>query len=206
MGFPEILVGKESACSARDPSSIPGLGRSSGEGKGNPLQYSGLENSKDCIVHGVAKSWTQLSSFHFHSHVTLSSSWQPVLEAVFQVLSMEDASQRANSPRHVPGAWDVEPQSPWPLYKYILMITMFSNLGKFNTVSDQDDTVRHRDRMWFSLHIKHCSQMPTLFLYKIQKLFLIFNDFNMFIDVSHSGLDQVEIFEAQGTEKVRASL
>ena len=48
--------------------------------------------------------------------------------------------------------------------------------------------------------------MPTLFLYKIQKLFLIFNDFNMFIDVSHSGLDQVEIFEAQGTEKVRASL
>ena len=60
---------------------------------------------------------------------------------------MEDASQRANSPRHVPGAWDVEPQSPWPLYKYILMITMFSNLGKFNTVSDQDDTVRHRDRM-----------------------------------------------------------
>ena len=37
-----------------------------GEGKGSPLQYSGLENSMDCIVHGVAKSWTRLSDFHFH--------------------------------------------------------------------------------------------------------------------------------------------
>ena len=45
---------------------IPGLGRSSGKGKGYPLQYSGLENSMDCIVHGVAKSWTQLSDFHLH--------------------------------------------------------------------------------------------------------------------------------------------
>ena len=43
---------------------IPGLGRSPGEGNGYPLQYSGLENSTDCIVHGVAKSWTRLSDFH----------------------------------------------------------------------------------------------------------------------------------------------
>ena len=42
------------------------LGRSPGEGKGYPLQYSGLENSSDYIVCGVAKSWTQLSDFHFH--------------------------------------------------------------------------------------------------------------------------------------------
>ena len=91
MGFPDILVGKESTCNAGDPSSIPGLGRSSGEGIGYlfqyswaslvaqlvknppamqetwvgktpgqrkvyPLQYSGLENSMGCIVHGVAKS------------------------------------------------------------------------------------------------------------------------------------------------------
>ena len=47
-----------------DLGSIPGLGRSPGEGKGYPLQYSGLENSIDCIVHGVAKSWAQLSYFH----------------------------------------------------------------------------------------------------------------------------------------------
>ena len=43
---------------------IPGLGRSPGEGNSYPLQYSGLENSMDCIVHGVTKSWTQLSKFH----------------------------------------------------------------------------------------------------------------------------------------------
>ena len=46
---------------------IPGLGRSPGEGKGYTLQYSGLENSVDCIVHGVAKSQTRLSDFHFTS-------------------------------------------------------------------------------------------------------------------------------------------
>ena len=44
---------------------IPGLGRSPGEGKGYPLQYSGLENFRDCIVHGVTKSRTRLSNFHF---------------------------------------------------------------------------------------------------------------------------------------------
>ena len=49
---------KESACNVGDLGSIPRLGRSPGEGKGYPLQYSGLENSMDCIVHGVAKSWT----------------------------------------------------------------------------------------------------------------------------------------------------
>jgi len=58
--------GKESACSAGDLGSIPGLGRSPGEGNGYPLQYSGLENSVDCIVHGVAKSQTGLSDFHFY--------------------------------------------------------------------------------------------------------------------------------------------
>ena len=58
-------AGKESACNAGDLGLIPGLGRSPGEGKGYPLQYSGLENSMDCIVHGVAKSQTRLSDFHF---------------------------------------------------------------------------------------------------------------------------------------------
>ena len=59
-------AGKESACNEDDLGLIPGLGRSPGEGKGYPLQYSGLENSMDCIVHGVTKSQTQLSDFHFH--------------------------------------------------------------------------------------------------------------------------------------------
>ena len=59
MGFLHSSVGKESACNARDPGSIPGLGRSPGEGNGNPLQYSSLENPMDrgaswATVHGVA--------------------------------------------------------------------------------------------------------------------------------------------------------
>ena len=45
--FPDISIGKESACNEGDPGSIPGLGRCPGEGKGYPLQYSGLENSMD---------------------------------------------------------------------------------------------------------------------------------------------------------------
>ena len=64
-GFPGGSAGKESACNAGGLGLIPGLGRSPGEGKGNPLQYSGLKNSMDCIVHGVAKNWTWLSDFDF---------------------------------------------------------------------------------------------------------------------------------------------
>jgi len=64
-GFPDSSTGTESACNAGDPGSIPELGRFPGEGKGYPLQYSGLENSKDTIVPGVTKSQTRLSHFHF---------------------------------------------------------------------------------------------------------------------------------------------
>ena len=63
--FPCGSASKESACNAGDLGSIPGLGRSPGEGKGYPLQYSGLDNSMDCIIHGVTKSRTQLSELHF---------------------------------------------------------------------------------------------------------------------------------------------
>ena len=67
LGFSGGSEGKESACSVGDPGSIPGWGRSPGEGNGNPLQYSCLENSMDrgawqATVHGVAKSWTWLSN------------------------------------------------------------------------------------------------------------------------------------------------
>ena len=58
LGFPDDSAGKESACNTGDLGSIPGLGKSPGEGKGYPLQYSGLENSMDYIVHGVAKGQT----------------------------------------------------------------------------------------------------------------------------------------------------
>ena len=65
-GFPCGSAGKESAYNVGDLGSIPGLGRSPGEGKGYPLKYSGLENSMGCIVQGVAKSLTWLRNFHFH--------------------------------------------------------------------------------------------------------------------------------------------
>ena len=58
LGFPSGSPGKESACSMGDLGSIPELGRSPGEGNGYPLQYSGLENSVNCIVPGFTKSWT----------------------------------------------------------------------------------------------------------------------------------------------------
>ena len=63
--FPGGSAGKESACNVGDLGSISGFGRSPGEGKGYSLQYSGLENSRDCIVPWVHKSWTQLRDFHF---------------------------------------------------------------------------------------------------------------------------------------------
>ena len=63
LGFSCGSAAKESACNAGDLGLITGLGRSPGEGKGYPFQYSGLENSMDCIVHRVTKSRTQLSDF-----------------------------------------------------------------------------------------------------------------------------------------------
>ena len=67
MGFLAGSVGKESSCNEGDLGSVPGLGRSSGGGHGNPFQYSCLENPKDrgawqATVHGVTKSWTRLSN------------------------------------------------------------------------------------------------------------------------------------------------
>ena len=63
MGFPGSSAGKESSCNAGEGDSIPGSGRSPGEGNGNPLQYSCLENPTDgrawqATVHGVTKSQT----------------------------------------------------------------------------------------------------------------------------------------------------
>ena len=76
LGFPGGSAGKEFACSAEDLDLIPGLRRSPGKGKGYPLQYSGLENLMDSIVHGVAKRRTRLSDFHLHflSHLWIKCS------------------------------------------------------------------------------------------------------------------------------------
>ena len=66
-GYTGGSAGKESSCNAGDLGSVPGLGRSPGEGEGYPLQYSDLENSMVCMVRGVTKSQTQLNDFHFTS-------------------------------------------------------------------------------------------------------------------------------------------
>ena len=80
LGFPCGSAGKESAYNAGDLGLIPGLGRSPGEGKGYPLQCSSLENSMDCIFHGVPKGRTQLSNFHFHFHAFIGASLTVRLE------------------------------------------------------------------------------------------------------------------------------
>ena len=77
-GFICGSAGKESACNVGDLGLISGLGRSPREGKDYPVQYSGLENCMDCIVHGVAKSQTRLSDLHFHFTV-----WQEAYTIIY---------------------------------------------------------------------------------------------------------------------------
>ena len=85
-GFPRSSVSKDSACSSGDLGLIPGSGRSLGEGNGNPLQYTCLENSRKrgawwAAVHGVTKSWVQLTntSLHFIVFITFSFSTLEIL-------------------------------------------------------------------------------------------------------------------------------
>ena len=75
LDFPGGSAGKESTCNAGDLGSMPELGRSPGEGKSYPLQYSGLENSMDCTVHGVTKSQTQLTSTSLVAFVLQWQNW-----------------------------------------------------------------------------------------------------------------------------------
>ena len=85
VGFPGGSGGKESACNAGDLGSIPGLGRSPGEGNGYPFQYSCLENSMDCIVHRITKSWTRRSNFHFHLGIDLAESEEELKSLLMKV-------------------------------------------------------------------------------------------------------------------------
>ena len=82
-GFPGGSAGKGSACNAGDLDSISGLGRCPVEGKVYPIQYSGLENSMDCVVHGVAKSRTRLSNLGFLSYTYIHTVKNLYLEYLF---------------------------------------------------------------------------------------------------------------------------
>ena len=87
-GFPCGSAGKESTHNEGDLGSIPGLGRSPGEGKGYSLQYSGLENSMGWTVHGVTKSPTRLSDFHFHFTMEQHQPWLLVALLFLKLLAL----------------------------------------------------------------------------------------------------------------------
>ena len=111
-------VGKDSACNTGDPGSIPGLGRFAEEGIGYPFQYSGLENSMDCIVHAVARSQTRLSYFHFHMYV------------------ISNKAKEANS-SWVP-YWNVCPVLLFTLFRFLFLL--IPCLSKDNTVYSENET------------------------------------------------------------------
>ena len=98
--FPCGLAGKECSCNAGDLGSIPELGRSPGEGKGYPLQYSGLENSMDCIVREVAKSQTRLRNFHFQIGHSFSSKEQVSFNFMPTVIICSDFGAPQNKVSH----------------------------------------------------------------------------------------------------------
>ena len=89
-GFPCGSAGKESTCKVGEQGSIPGLRIFPGEGKCYPLQYPGLENSMDCIVHGVAQSRTRLSDLQFHSGMKCMRLWCPTPANAIIVGYLED--------------------------------------------------------------------------------------------------------------------
>ena len=106
MGFPGGSDSKESACNAGDPGSIPGLERSPGEGNGNPLQYSSLENPMDkgvwwATVHGVIESWLRLTLSLFFSLFLCVIT--PFLQASQAVLVVKNLPSNAGDTRELLG-------------------------------------------------------------------------------------------------------
>ena len=98
--FPDNSVGKESVCNAGDLGLIPGLGRYPGQGKGYPCQYFGLDNSMDCIVHGVAKSWSPADTLP--SGVS-SPSVRRVIAPLHSVVSWTTEEKAKQAPTTVSG-------------------------------------------------------------------------------------------------------
>ena len=113
--FPCGSAGKEFACNSEELGSIPELGWSPGEGKGCPLQYSGLENTVDCIVHGVTKNQTQLSDFHWQikglQPCTENIQWQEHMQRSWCGIRIESSTE-TNSCLWPLGEMDME--GGWP--------------------------------------------------------------------------------------------
>ena len=111
-GFPCGSASKESACNVGDLGSIPGLRRSPGKGKVYPLQYSGLENSKNCIVHGSQRVGHNWATFTFTSFKSAR-----LLIWVFPVNSIND---QWPYPKFLPGLWT--PVGCIPLFFHLCWI------------------------------------------------------------------------------------
>ena len=119
--FPCGSAGEGSTCNVGDVSSMPGLGRSPGEGKGYPLQYSVLGNSMNSIVHGVKKSQTRLSAFHFRPSLVaeLVKNLPAMQQTWVQFLGQEDPWRRKLKPTPVfwlgesHGERSLAGSSPW---------------------------------------------------------------------------------------------
>ena len=169
LGFLCGSAGKESACNAEDLGSIPGLGRAPGEGKGYPLQYSGLENSMDCIVHGVTKSWTQLSDFHFQEsyedsnfstslsngqNFSLLENYRAVVLKAVNFLScccncLGDLGQEPLSPgTSVFSSTEWRDWSRWPWSPPVLCIYSLSPMMGDTLTSGETDTVKQVAWSW----------------------------------------------------------
>ena len=107
LGFPGGSAGEESACVAGDLGTVPGLGSSLGGGNGYPLQFSGLENCMDYIVHGVTKSWafwaifTYISTYNNYYHLTWEHSMPNRWEQSWPV---EEHREEPDLQEMIPGA------------------------------------------------------------------------------------------------------
>ena len=102
-------LSKESARNVGDLGWIPGLERSPGEGKGDPLQYSGLKNSMDCIAHGVTKSRTRLSDFGSFPVAQTVKNLPAMQETRVQLLGGEDPLEKGTATHSSILAWRI----PW---------------------------------------------------------------------------------------------
>ena len=142
LDFPFGSAGKEYACNVGDLALIPGLGRSPGEGKGYPLQYSGLESSMGCIVHGVIKSRTRLSDFHFTSITgALSTSIRVVLN-----------SQSDNSNIPVMSSSDAcSVSSDCALYLVICLIIFFFSISRPDVLCKMNWCTRTLVTWWWGM-------------------------------------------------------
>jgi len=140
-GFPCGSAGKQSACNVGHLGSIPGLGRSPEEGNGYPLQYSGLENSMGCIVHGVTKSQTWLSDFQNLKKKAISFSLPIQISISSRHLLTDALSLFDQIPGHLlaPSSWYIK-----------LTITAVSSLRHGLFLADECYLENWQERCWMS--------------------------------------------------------